>query len=105
MFYAFFRLVDLGCEKNELELKTSVSIDELTPIVDETPALPNDCTLDSALKSMNFLAMNVTSAITKQPIELNTNDLQSKIFIYILYSKCAKSGIELLNFGHFLKIF
>lgn len=88
------RLVDLGCEKNELELKTSVSIDELTPIVDETPALPNDCTLDSALKSMNFLAMNVTSAITKQPIELNTNDLQKNLSIEGAYDESRREKFK-----------
>lgn len=68
------RLTDLGKESNVTEFCDNTYVAESieTETMNLNKAIENqECNLDSALKSMNFLAMNVTTAITaKNDVEL-----------------------------------
>lgn len=76
------RLTDLGREENVTEFKEppeAVAAKESNQGAEDPAAVLPECTLDSALKQMNILAFNVTSAITSQPIPLDEKNLYKKL--------------------------
>lgn len=77
----FHRLTDLGPEENILDFKSPEDIIEDVETENVEKAQTNECSIDNALKSMNILAMNVTSAITSQKINLDENHLQKSLSI------------------------
>lgn len=86
------RLVDLGKEDNiqELNEKSEPEAETENITTDNTPQ-NNNCTLDSALKGMNFLAMNVTSAITSQSIApISEDSLQKSLNIEGSYEESTR---------------
>jgi hypothetical protein len=78
--YSHKSLVDLGPDTNLEELKEIETVVEPMAVnvsEDTTDNKGNEHSLDSALKSMNFLAINVTTAFTNQASQLDASNLTS----------------------------